>query len=117
MLGDFRNANFKCLHVNKTATSYREKMEICCIIENLASIKTRIHRKTIEGLHDIFRFFCFKLGKNLSLSNRDTYLRDPLFSNLLHNHRKSPAHFHGVVLTEISGRVISILNQRQPIGN
>ena len=45
------------------------KIEICCtcIIENLASIKTRILRKTIEGLHDIFRFFCFTLGKNLSL--------------------------------------------------
>ena len=56
------------------------KMEICCIIENLASIKTRIHRKTIEGLHDIFHFFCFMLGKYLSLSNRDTFLRDPLFS-------------------------------------
>ena len=83
----------KCFHVNKTATSYREKMEICCIIENLASIKTRIHIKMIEGLHDIFRFFCFTLGKNLSLLNRDTYLCDPLFLNLLQNHRKSPAHF------------------------
>ena len=60
------------------------KKKICCIIENLASIKTRIHRKTIEELHDSFRFFCFTLGKNLSLLNRDTYLRDPLFSNLLH---------------------------------
>ena len=77
-----------------------EKMEICCIIENLASIKTLIHRKTIEGLHDISRFFCFTLGKNLSLLNRDTYLRDPLFLNLLQNHRKSPAHFpiHNTVL-------------------
>ena len=85
-----------------------EKMKVCCIIENLVSIKTRIHRKRIEGLHDIFRFFCFTLGKNLSLLNRDTYLRDPLFSNLLQNHRKSPAHFpftqHGVGLMEISGR-------------
>ena len=90
----------KCLYVNKTATSYREKMKICCIIENLASIKTRIHRKTIERLHDIFRFFCFMLEKNLSLLNRDTYLRDPLFSNLLQNLRKSPAHFpiHNAVL-------------------
>ena len=30
-------------------------MKICCIIENLASIKTRIHRKTIEGLHRVGR--------------------------------------------------------------
>ena len=74
-------------------------MEICCIIENLSSIKTRIHRKTIEGLHDIFRFFCFTLGKNLSLLNRDTYHRDPLFLNLLQNHRKSPAHFPKLVET------------------
>ena len=61
ILGDFKNANLKCLHVSKTATSYQEKMEICCITETLASIKTRIHRKTIEGLHGIFRFFCFTL--------------------------------------------------------
>ena len=61
ILGKFRNANLKRLHVKKRGT-----MEICCIIENLASIKTRIHRKTIEGLHDIFRFFCFTLEKNFS---------------------------------------------------
>ena len=69
------------------------KMKICCIIEKLASIKTRIDRQTIEELHDILRFFCFTLGKNLSLLNRDNYLRDPLFLNLLQNHRKSPADF------------------------
>ena len=79
----------KCLHVNKTATSYREKMKICCIIKNLTSIKTLIHRKTIEGLHDIFRFFCFTLEKNLSLLNCT-------FSYTQHD----------VVLTEISGRDI-----------
>ena len=82
------------------ATSYQEKMEICCIIENLASFKTRNRRKTIEGLHDIFRFFSFTLEKNLSLLKRDNYLRDHLFLNLLQNHRKSPAHFpiHNTVL-------------------
>ena len=81
-------------------TRDRGKMKICCIFENLASIKTHIYRKTIEGLHDIFRFFSFTLGKNLSLLNRDTYLRDPLFLNLLQYHRKSPAHFpiHNTVL-------------------
>ena len=30
--------------LNKTATSHQGKMEICYIIENLALIKTRIHR-------------------------------------------------------------------------
>ena len=92
----------KCLHVNKTATSDQEKMEICCIIENLASIKTRIHRKMIEGLHDIFRFFCFTLGKNLSLSNRDTSIfespAEPPEISCTFSYTQ-----HGVVLTEISG--------------
>ena len=85
-------------------------MEIFCIIANLALIKTRIHRKTIEGLHDIFRFFCFTLGKNLSLLNRDTYLRDPLFFESPAEPPEISCTFsytqHGVVLMEISGRAI-----------
>ena len=87
------------------------KMKICYIIENLASIKTRIHRKMIKGLHDIFRFFCFTLGKNF-IPFKPSHL--PSYSYIFESPAEPPEISctfsytqHGVVLTEISGILVS----------
>ena len=62
ILGDFRNANLNCPHSIKTAKYrsllLRDKMDLYCIIENLASLIG----KWIKGCLTIPSFSCFTLA-------------------------------------------------------